>query len=116
MKKSLVAVFAAIFLGAFFTGYCANVQARPAQSVTGNVVGAGNENLNCKHLMAKVASLRSREDDLKTALEPEKMHLARTASLTGLNSAKASELESQLAKVRNEKREAFKVMEARGCQ
>lgn len=116
MGPRVIVAFLTILMGTFFSGYCMNAQAHPAQRITSPVVVFCNENMNCTHLKSKLDCLTSREYDLKTALMPVRLHLARTASLTDLNSAKATELESQLAKVRHEKRIVFQDMETMKCQ
>lgn len=103
-------------ISSHFSGRLFNVQARPAQSATGNVVEPNNENMNCTRLMAELDCLSAREYGLRTALMPERLHLARTASFIGLNRARATELESELVEMRREKGRVLQALETKECQ
>jgi hypothetical protein len=105
----------AVLAAAFSIGYRINLQAHPAPIIKSPVSGGFSKNMDCKHLKAELNSLKRQKYELLTALTPELLHLARLESLTGLNSVKTIELESELAKVRREKGAVLRAMEAKGC-
>lgn len=70
----------------------------------------------CINLKAKLDSLTRREVDLKTALLPARLHLARLQALTGLNGSKACKLESELAQVRSRKEAVLIMIKSMGCR
>jgi len=70
---------------------------------------------HCIALKAKLDTLTRREVDLKTALLPARLHLARLQALTGLSGSKACKLESELAKVRSRKGAVLIMMKSTGC-
>ncbi|MGC9196233.1 MAG: hypothetical protein ACP5IL_12375 [Syntrophobacteraceae bacterium] len=116
MKKKLRGIILAIATAMLFGGYCVSVQAHPADSTKTPLSGFYTGKTDCAHLKTELNALKSQEYQLKTSLMPQRLHLARTASFTGLNGSKADELSSQLTRVRQDKVAVFQMLESRGCR